>query len=330
MLALVEVSPVFWVAFILGVLALLALDLGVLNRNSHEIRFKEALIWTGVWSALAVVFGLVLIPWMGSKISVEFFTGYFIELSLSMDNVFVIALIFAYFKVPRMYQHRVLFWGVLGALVMRGGMIWMGVELINRFDALLYVFGLILLFTGVKMLLSKEGELDPEQSFIVRLSRRLLPISPQFDGAKFTTVIQGRRILTPLSLVLLVVETSDLVFAVDSIPAIFGVTRNPFIVFTSNVFAILGLRSLYSVLAGAIGFFRYLKIGLSVVLLFIGVKMLIDPHDHAAKWYQYDIPDGLSLLVVVGIIGTSILASAVSAKRSGPGHGHSHGHGSKH
>jgi tellurite resistance protein TerC len=225
-----------------------------------------------------------------------------------MDNVFVIALIFQYFRVPLKFQHRVLFWGILGALIMRGLMIWLGTELINRFHFVLYILGAFLIFTGIKMITSgSDDEIEPEKNFFIRLTRRFFPVTHEFDGSKFVTMRDGRRMLTPLALVLVMVETTDLIFAIDSIPAIFGVTLNPFIVFTSNVFAIMGLRSLYFVLAGAIGFFRYLKVGLSVVLCFIGFKMLI------AKWKHIDT--NLSLLIVGTIIITSILMSVVAARR---------------
>jgi len=320
MLALVEITPWHWAGFILCVLVFLALDLGLFHRKAHVVTFKEALGWTTVWFAVAALFGLGLWYFRGKQEAVVFATGYFIEVSLSMDNVFVIALIFTYFRVQSEYQHRVLFWGILGALLMRGMMIWLGIELINRFDWILYGFGLLLLFAGVKMLFSKE-ESDPEKSHVLRLARRLLPIAKEFDGQKFITRIDGRKMLTPLFLVLLMVETTDLFFAVDSIPAIFGVTRKPFIVFTSNVFAILGLRSLYFVLAGAIGLFRHLKVGLSVILVFIGVKMLIDPHDHPPRWFQYDIPDNAALLIVLSIIALSVLASLIAARREETGRG---------
>jgi tellurite resistance protein TerC len=236
-----------------------------------------------------------------------------------MDNVFVIALIFTFFRVPVLYQHRVLFWGILGALVMRGVMIWVGVQLISRFEWILYVFGGFIVVTGLKMLLSKDAEVNPETSLVVRGARKLFPIAPDFDGQKFFTRLNRRRAMTPLFLVLLLVETTDLLFAVDSIPAIFGVTRQSFIVFTSNVFAILGLRSLYFILAGAIGLFRFLKTGLSVVLVFIGAKMLLDPHDDPPRWFQVDIPDTLALVVVVLIITASIVASKLAAQRDGAG-----------
>ena len=242
MLATVEFTLWSWVGFIAFVLLFLALDLGLFHRHAHVVKFKEALGWTAFWMLLAVLFAAALIPLRGHREAVQFFTGYFLELSLSMDNVFVIVLIFTFFRVAPEFQHRVLIWGVLGALLMRGGMIWLGAELIDKFDWLLYVFGAFIVFTGARMLLQKDAEAHPDKSMVVRIARKLLPISRDFDGEKFTTVIDGRRMMTPLFLVLLVVETTDLVFAVDSIPAIFGVTRKPFIVFTSNVFAILGLR----------------------------------------------------------------------------------------
>jgi tellurite resistance protein TerC len=305
MLGLIEITPWHWAGFIVCVLVFLALDLGVFHRKAHVVGFKEALGWTGVWFTLAMLFGLVIAPvlvhdWQ-LKQTVEFITGYVIELSLSMDNVFVIAIIFAHFAVPDRYQHRVLFWGILGALLMRGLMIWLGVELINRFEWLLIALGAFLVVSGLKMVFTKEKEADPEKNIAVRLTRKFFPVSTEFDGQKFLTRLDGRKVLTPLALVLVLVETTDLIFALDSIPAIFAVTTNSFIVFTSNVFAILGLRSLYFVLAGAIQYFRYLKIGLSIVLVFIGLKMVL------AKYIL--IPTSLSLGVVVLIIAGSILLS---------------------
>lgn len=319
MLALSGTTPWHWVGFVLCVLFFLALDLGVFHRKAHVVKFKEALGWTTVWVVLSLVFGLFLAPavnpgW-GKQATVEFITGYIIELSLSMDNVFVIALIFAYFRVPSQYQHRVLFWGILGALVMRGVMIAGGSALVERFMWTLYLFGAFLIFTGVKMLFVSDEGVHPEKNPVLRLARKAFPISPDFDGQNFTTLLKGKRALTPLALVLLMVETTDLIFAVDSIPAIFGVTTDKFIVFTSNVFAILGLRSLYFVLAGAIDYFRYLKVGLSFVLVFIGVKMLLDPHDHEPKWFQTKIPTGVSLGVVAGIILTAITLSVMATRR---------------
>ena len=311
MLGLIQITPWHWAGFVACVLVFLALDLGVFHRKAHVVSFKEALAWTGLWFTLAMLFGLVIAPalvrdWQLQQ-TVEFITGYVIELSLSMDNVFVIALIFAHFAVPDRHQHRVLFWGILGALVMRGVMIWLGVELINRFEWLLIALGAFLVFSGLKMVFTKEKEADPEKNIAVRLTRKFFPVSTEFDGQKFLTRFKGRKALTPLALVLVLVETTDLIFALDSIPAIFAITKDAFIVFTSNVFAILGLRSLYFVLAGAIQYFRYLKIGLSIVLVFIGLKMVLVNYVH--------IPTPLSLGVVVLIIAGSILLS-VKATRS--------------
>ena len=314
MLAVIEITPWHWVGFIACVFIFLAIDLGLFHRKAHVVTFKEALVWSTVWFCLAMAFALAMKPLRGEKESLQFLTGYLIELSLSMDNVFVIALIFAYFRIPAEHQHRVLYWGILGALVMRGLMIGFGVALILWLNWILYVFGAFLLFSGVKMLFV-DTEMHPEKNRVVRLVRRLYPVAPELDGQKFITFYNGKSALTPLALVLVMVETSDLIFAVDSIPAVFAVTTKPFVVFTSNVFAILGLRSLYFVLAGAIGYFRYLKFGLSLVLVFIGIKMLIDPHEQPPKWFQYDIPASASLLGVAGIILLSIIFSIIAGKR---------------
>lgn len=315
MVALLQITPWHWAAFICCILFFLALDLGVFHRRAHIVRFKEALAWTLVWFTLAMLFAILLRPLRGEKEALEFLTGYLIELSLSMDNVFVIALIFGYFRIPPQYQHRVLFWGIVGALVMRGAMIGAGVALISALSWILYLFGLFLVFSGIKMLLV-DTEVDPEKNPVLKMARRLYPISPHLDGQKFFTYWNGRRALTPLALVLLMVETTDLIFAVDSIPAIFGVTREPFIIFTSNVFAILGLRSLYFVLAGAISYFRYLKVGLSLVLVFVGIKMLLAPHDRENPlWFQLHIPIAVSLLLILSIILCSILVSVIVVKR---------------
>jgi tellurite resistance protein TerC len=312
MLAEIVISGWDWSIFVLAIVIALAIDLGVFHRKAHEVRFSEAMAWTTLWFVLAIAFGLFIAPTMagnwGKLERDEFITGYIIELALSMDNVFVIALIFSYFGVPLKFQHRVLFWGIIGALLMRGIMIGLGTALIQRFQFVLYILGAFLVITGIRMIFAaSDEEIEPEKNLFIRLTRRFFPVTHEFDGAKFTTFRDGRRMLTPLALVLVMVETTDLIFAVDSIPAIFGVTTNPFIVFTSNVFAILGLRSLYFVLAGAIGFFRYLKVGLSIVLCFIGAKMLI------AKWHH--ISTALSLLIVGTIIVTSILMSLFAAKR---------------
>ena len=271
----VQTHPLVWVGFVLFILALLALDLGVFHRKAHVVSFREALGWSVVWMTLALGFAIGLVPTRGREDALEFVTGYLVELSLSMDNVFVIALVFAYFRVPNQYQHRVLFWGILGAMVMRGAMIGLGVVLIQRFHWILYVFGGFLVFTGLKMMVVEDEGVHPERNPILRLAQRFFPVTTEFEGDRFFTRLNGRRALTPLALVLILVETSDLIFALDSIPAIFSVTQKGFIVFTSNVFAMLGLRSLYFLLAGAIAAFRYLKTGLSIVLIFIGIRMLL-------------------------------------------------------
>jgi tellurite resistance protein TerC len=314
-----QASPWHWAGFVLCVLIFLALDLGVFHRRAHVVKFKEALAWTSLWVTLSFCFGLFIAPavvggWTRQE-TIEFITGYVIELSLSMDNVFVIALIFAYFRVPAQYQHRVLFWGIMGALIMRGVMIAAGAALIRQFMWTLYIFGAFLVFTGLKMLFVSDEGVHPEKNPVLRLARKCFPIANDFEGQRFTTRIHGRFALTPLALVLLMVETTDLIFAVDSIPAIFAITTNPFIVFTSNVFAILGLRSLYFVLAGAIAYFRYLKVGLSFVLVFVGVKMLLDPHGAEPAWYQASIPTSVSLMVVAAIILTAVAVSIVVARR---------------
>lgn len=306
----------YWAAFTTFVLVALAIDLGLFHRHGREVGFREAMIWTTVWFAAAMLFGSWIGPsfvqgWEGDA-SARFMAGYFVELSLSMDNVFVIALVFSYFKVPRPWQHRVLFWGILGALVMRGILIWAGSELVRHFHQVLYLMGAFLVYTGAKMFFAgcDESQASLERRPIVRLSRRWLRFSDAFDGERFTSVLDGRRIFTPLFLVLLVVETTDVLFALDSIPAIFGITSQPFLVFTSNVFAILGLRSLYFVLASAMAYFRYMKHGLALVLVLIGAKMLAEP------WLKDRLGDNLtrvSLVVVVGIIFVSMLVSVVTA-----------------
>ena len=303
-----EITPFHWAGFIVIVLVFLSLDLGVFHRHAHVVTFKEALAWSTIWFALSLVFCGALLKLRSREEALESLTGYIIELSLSMDNVFVMAVIFGYFRVPLEYQHRVLFWGILGALIMRGVMIGLGAALINRFDWVLQVLGVILIYSGMKMIFFGDKPPDPEKNVVLRLARNLFPVTDGFDGQKFLARLEGRAALTPLALVLLMVETTDLIFAVDSIPAIFAVTKKPFIVFTSNVFAILGLRSLYFVLAGAIGYFRYLKVGLSLVLGVIGVKMLLGAWD-------VDIPTTTSLAVVASIILTSIVFSVIVMRR---------------
>src|SRR3954463_8040428 len=291
----------FWVGFIAFVLAMLALDLGVFHRTPHEVRPKEAGIWVGVWVALALAFAAGLHFTAGKEVALTFLTGYVIEESLSADNIFVMVLIFEYFRVPKMCQHRVLFYGILGALVMRGLFIAAGSALVSNFHWVLYVFGALLVVTGVRMAVKRDEEFDGEQNKIVKLVRRYLPMSHQFKGKHFFTVENGRRIATPLLLVLILVEFTDLIFAIDSIPAIFGVTTDPFIVFTSNIFAVLGLRSLYFLLASVVEKFHLLKYGLAVILSFVGFKMLTE------RFIEIDIV--LSLSIILGVLALSICAS---------------------
>ena len=307
MLALTEITGWHYTAFIVGVLIFVALDLFVFHRGTHAVTFKDALFWTTVCFILAMLFGIGLIPMRGKGEAMEFITGYIIELSLSMDNVFVIALIFSYFRVPPEYQHRVLFFGFIDALIMRGTIIAVGTALVAKFHFILYILGAFLVYSGIKMIFAKEDGVHPEKNPVIRLAQRFLPVSAHFDKAYFFTRLNGRLALTPLALVLLMVETTDLVFAVDSIPAIFAVTTKPFVIFTSNIFAILGLRSLYFVLVGALEYFRYLKLGLSIVLIFIGAKMVLE------KWIHLETV--WSLVIVAGIIIASIGASIFRAKQ---------------
>ena len=318
------VHPMVWLAFLGAVLLFLALDLGVFHRKPHAVSFGEALMWTSLWVSMAMAFAFWLAPamvgegWQAAHTKL-FLTGYVVELSLSMDNVFVIALIFTYFRVPLEYQHRVLFWGILGALVMRGVMIWFGAELIDRFHWILYVFGAFLLFTGIKMLFAGDEEVEPEKNFIIRLARKLYPVATDYDGQRFFTQLDGRRALTPLALCLIMVETTDLIFAVDSIPAIFGITQETFLVFTSNVFAILGLRSLYFVLVGLLRHFRYLKYGMALVLVFIGFKMLVVLWEGRPTWLDFEANHDAVLGMIGAILGLSIVASLlVPKKQPGP------------
>ncbi|HMB82825.1 MAG TPA: TerC family protein [Terriglobales bacterium] len=294
---------VFWILFNLFVVAMLALDLGVLSRPSHRASFREALGWSGVWIALAAAFAVLVFFWHGRAQSLQFVTGYVIELSLSVDNLFVFLVIFRYFKVPDRYQHKVLFWGILGALLMRGVFIVAGVGLIGRFSWITYAFGALLVYSGVKLLRQGETEIHPEKNPVLRLFRRAFPVTKEYVGGQFFTRRNGLY-ATPLFVVLLVVETSDILFAVDSIPAVLAITLNAFIVYTSNVFAILGLRSMYFALAGMMDLFHYLHYGLSVVLIFIGLKML-------GSHYVY-LPTGWALAVVLFVLGASILASLLN------------------
>jgi len=301
------------IVFNVVVLAILAIDLGVFNKKAHKISVKEAAIWSSIWIGLSLAFAGYIYSWMGHEAAVEFVTGYLIEYSLSIDNIFVIVLIFSYFRIAEKYQHRVLFWGIIGALVMRGSLIAAGAFLINRFHWIIFIFGAFLIFTGIRMAMQDEADIEPETNPVMRLVRRFLPVTQDFRGQDFFVkeplhrCEPARWLATPLSIVLILVETTDLIFAVDSIPAIFAVTRKPLLVYTSNVCAILGLRSLYFMLAGVIHRFHLLKIGIAVVLVFVGVKMLLST--------TIEIPSWVSLLVIALILGASMGASILFPSR---------------
>jgi tellurite resistance protein TerC len=297
-----------WIIFIAFVLALLALDLGVFNRRPHALRFAEAAGWSAFWVTLSLAFNLGIYWRYGAEPALQFFTSYLLEKSLSVDNIFLFAVIFTAMGVTAEYQHRVLFWGVLGALVMRGVFILAGVQLVRHFHGVLYVFAVFLLIMGVRFLFQREKKFDPAKSRVTRLARRLFPISDQYEGGHFFTRCNGRRCATPLLLVLIMIEVADVTFALDSIPAIFSVTQDAFIIFTSNILAILGLRSLYFVLARALSRFHHLSKALAVILMFIGIRMLLAPWIH--------IPTAIALLGIVGILGVSILASLLTEKKA--------------
>ena len=307
---MVATSIWFWAGFVAFVLAMLSLDLGVFNRTPHVIGAREALTWTAVWVGLALLFALGLGLFAGHAAALTFLTGYVIEESLSVDNIFVIVLIFQYFAVPAKHQHRVLFWGILGALVMRGLFIALGAALLARFEWIIYLFGALLVVTGIRMAVKDDDAFDGEQNPVVRAARRVLPITDGFRGKHFLVLEHGRRLATPLLLVLVLVEVTDLIFAVDSIPAIFGITRDPFLVFTSNIFAVLGLRSLFFLLASVVTRFHLLKYGLAVILTFVGTKMLVEHWVH--------IPILLSLGIVVAVLAASIVASLVWPAEAAP------------
>lgn len=285
---------------------MLALDLGVFHRRAHEVKFREALAWSGMWIALAAAFAGVVYFWHGHTAALEFVTGYIIELSLSVDNLFVFLLIFRYFRVPGEDQHRVLFWGIIGALIMRAIFILLGVGLIRQFHWIVYLFGAMLVYSGIRLLPAESSEIHPEKNPVLRVFRRWVPITTNYEAGKFF-VRQPTLFATPLLVVLLVVETTDVLFAVDSIPAVLAITLNAFIVYTSNVFAILGLRSMYFALAGMMEVFHYLHYGLSAVLIFVGAKMLLS--------HYYQIPTSLALAVVAGVLLTSVLASVIHPER---------------
>ena len=299
-----------WGGFNVFVLAMLAVDLGLFHKRVHEIRFKEAAIWSLVWIALALLFNVGIYLWRGPETALQFLTGYLLEKSLSVDNLFVFLLIFSYFRVPRTYQHTALFWGILGALILRAAFIVSGIALINRFHWIIYLFGVFLIFTGIKLAFEKDKEVEPEKNPALRLFRRFMPVTEDYEGSKFFVRRGGRLFGTPLFVVLLVLETTDIVFAVDSIPAVLAVTRDTFIVYTSNVFAILGLRALYFVLSGIMQLFHHLHYGLAVVLSFVGVKMLLSDVVH--------ISVGLSLGVIASVLALSVIASMIWPRQGQP------------
>ena len=305
---MVPASPLLYVLFTAAIIALLVVDLGLIQRKTHEVKIKEALGWSAVWISLALLFNVGLFFWRGQEPALQFFTGYLIELSLSVDNLFVFLLIFMYFKVPAAYQHKVLFWGILGAQVMRGLLIGVGVVLITQFHWILYLFGLFLVFTGIKMGIQEdEAEVRPEKNIFVRFFKKIMPVTPGYHGSRFFIRQEGRHYATLLLIVVIVLETTDLLFALDSIPAVFAITTDPFIVYTSNICAILGLRSLYFALAGMMNLFHYLKIGLSVVLSFVGLKMLLAE--------VFPIPIGIALGVVGAVLILSVVASIIWPKQ---------------
>ncbi len=296
-----ENEVLLWVLFNVLVVTLLVLDLGVFHRKAHVVQIKEALLWSVFWVSLALLFSFLVYRMRGQNAALEFLAGYLIEESLSVDNLFVFLLIFTYFRVPPLYQHRILFWGILGAVVMRAIFIFAGVALIHHFHWVIYLFGAFLVLTGVKMAFQKDEKMDPNNNPVLKVFRKWMPMTDRIEGGRFFIKIDGKRYATPLFVVLLVVETTDVIFAVDSIPAILSITVDPFIVYTSNVFAILGLRALYFALAGMMRLFHYLHQGLSFILTFVGVKMLISD--------VYKIPVGIALGVVAGILVVSVIAS---------------------
>jgi tellurite resistance protein TerC len=294
-----------WAGFVVVVLVFLALDLGMFRRKAAAVNFRQSLLWSLIWLLLALGFAVTLTLWKGREQGLQFLAGYVVEWSLSLDNLFAMALIFAWFGVPSALQHRVLLWGIVGALVMRGLMIGAGAALLGEFHGLLYLMGAFLVWTGLKWVFSSHAVVQPENNRLVRVARKLFPVTPDYEGRYFFGVVEGHRALTPLALALLTIEATDLVFATDSIPAVFAVTQNAFIIFTSNICAVLGLRSLYFVLAGAMAYFRFLKTGVALVLVFIGSKMLL------SRWYT--VPTSVMLAVVAGVIGVSILFSRAPA-----------------
>ncbi len=292
-----------WVLFTLFIIVMLAIDLGIFNRKAHEVSVKEALAWSGVWVALALIFNMGVYFWKGQEAAVQFFTGYIVEKSLSVDNIFVFLQVFAYFSVPALYQHKILFWGVLGAIIMRAVFILVGVTLITKFHWIIYVFGGFLLITGAKMAFSEKKELHPEKNPVIRLLKRFIPLSHDYEDGRFFVKRNGALLATPLALVLIVIETTDVIFAVDSIPAILAITTDPFIVYSSNLFAIMGLRALFFALAGVIKRFHYIHYGLAAILAFVGLKMIVSDF--------YKVPSAYALGVIVLILAASMIASSV-------------------
>lgn len=298
-----EITLMHWIAFLVFVFIMLALDLGVFHRKSHEVKIKEALIWSAVWISLALVFNYFIYIYMGKVKALEFLAGYLIEKSLSVDNLFVFIMLFGYFNVEPKYQHKVLFWGILGALIMRAIFIFAGVALLNNFHWLIYIFGAFLVFTGIKMLSPSEANIEPDKNPLVRMVKKFFPVTSQMRGGKFFVRENSKLFATPLFIVLVVVEFTDLIFAVDSIPAILAISTDTFIIFTSNVFAILGLRALYFALAGITQYFHYLKYGLAAILAFVGMKMIVSGY--------YKLPIALSLGIIFAMLAIAILASVL-------------------
>jgi len=304
-------ESILWIVFAILVPVALGLDLGVFQRKAHKVKVKEALLWSAIWISLALLFGLGIYLMLGGEKALNFITGYLVEESLSVDNLFVFLLIFTYFAVPDHYQHRVLFWGIIGAIIMRGIFIATGITLLDNLHWVIYIFGAFLVYTGIRLATKKEKELKPEGNPVLRLFRKFVPITRRYHGNKFFTKAKGRRLATPLLLVLIVIETTDIVFAVDSVPAVLAITRDPFIVYTSNIFAILGLRAIYFALASMIQRLRYLNFGLAVIMAFLGIKMII-----SSEFFHIDIPVLTSLGVVIGILAITVVASMIGSGKN--------------
>ena len=304
-------ETILWIVFAILVPVALGLDLGVFQRKAHKVKVKEALLWSAIWISLALLFGLGIYLMLGGEKALNFITGYLVEESLSVDNLFVFLLIFTYFAVPDHYQHRVLFWGIIGAIIMRGIFIATGITLLDNLHWVIYIFGAFLVYTGIRLATQKEKELKPEGNPVLRLFRKFVPITRRYHGNKFFTKAKGRRLATPLLLVLIVIETTDIVFAVDSVPAVLAITRDPFIVYTSNIFAILGLRAIYFALASMIQRLRYLNFGLAVIMAFLGIKMII-----SSEFFHIDIPVLTSLGVVIGILAITVVASLIGSGKN--------------